>query len=155
MDGILPRKFISASISGSLFAIVLALIVPDPFGETINSISEYMLAFISTVPIYLIYSVPVVLTYGLFTSIISDKLAKFILRNIQTKKIEMFLSFIFHSVFGLILLPYSLGAAIMFFITDRLIQKYHKGDLLVHAFISLAIPLTLWLFFVVIHYFIY
>lgn len=38
VNKIISRKVISASVSGSMFAILLGLIVPNPFGENLSSL---------------------------------------------------------------------------------------------------------------------
>jgi hypothetical protein len=141
----IARKVISASVSGSLFAILLGLIVPNPFGETIISISNYLFSVVVSVPIYLMYSFPVILVYGIFASIISDKAGEFISTKTKNKKSEIIISGVLHVIFGLILLLYSLGASILFFIADRVLQKDNKVYKWSQAIKSLAIPLTIWL----------
>ncbi|MCP1144596.1 hypothetical protein MKZ01_08260 [Lysinibacillus endophyticus] len=147
MSAIIWRKIISASISGSLFAILLALIVPNAFGESISSITDYIFTFILATPVYLMYSFPVILIYGVLTSIVSDIISNLITRKNNNKKIEVILTVIFHVFFGLILLPFSLGAAILFLITDKLIQKSNYKFNWVHSVKSLAIPCAVWLLF--------
>jgi ABC-type dipeptide/oligopeptide/nickel transport system permease component len=149
---IIARKIISASVSGSLFAILLGLIVPNPFGETISSISNYLFAVVLTTPIYLMYSFPAILIYGVLTSILSDKVSRFISTKVKNEKSEMIFSGLLHAVFGLILLLYSLGASMLFFITDRVLQKKNKDYTMSQAIKSLAIPLAVWLFFMGIVY---
>ncbi|WP_229683172.1 hypothetical protein [Virgibacillus oceani] len=147
MSTVIMRKIISASVSGSLFAILLGLIVPNPFGEGTSSITDYLSAFIIATPVYLIYSFPVIFIYGILTSLISDKLSNLIVRKTNNKRIEPIISGILHVLFGLVLLLYSLGAAILFFITDRLLQKGNYKINWVHSVKSLAIPCAVWLSF--------
>jgi phosphatidylglycerophosphate synthase len=135
-----------------LFAILLGLFIPDSFGENINSISDYLFRFVISTPFYLMYSFPVILIYGVLTSIISDKIGLMISSKIENEKSEIFLSGILHVVFGLILFPLSLGASMLFFITDRFLQKKYKEYKLVQALKSLALPLAVWLFFMGIVY---
>ncbi len=152
VNKIISRKIISASVSGSMFAILLGLILPNPFGKTISSIPDYLLAVALTTPIYLMYSFPVILIYGVLTSIISDKVSQFISTKIKNEKSEIIISGVLHTVFGLILLLYSLGASLLFFITDRVLQKKNKGYKPLQAIKSLAIPLAVWLIFMGIVY---
>jgi uncharacterized membrane protein HdeD (DUF308 family) len=149
---ILSRKIISASISGSLFAILLGIIQANPFGETITSIPNYLFSVVSITPLYLMYSFPVILIYGVLTSIVSDKVSKFVSTKIKNDKYEIMISGILHVVFGLVLLFYSLGASILFFITDRVLQNNNKDYKLLQAIRSLAIPLAVWLIFMGIVY---
>jgi uncharacterized membrane protein HdeD (DUF308 family) len=149
---ILSRKIISASISGSLFAILLGIIQANPFGENITSIPNYLFSVVSITPLYLMYSFPVILIYGVLTSIVSDKVSKFVSTKIKNDKYEIIISGILHVVFGLVLLFYSLGASILFFITDRVLQNNNKDYKLLQAIRSLAIPLAVWLIFMGIVY---
>ncbi|WP_240335314.1 hypothetical protein [Paraliobacillus sediminis] len=152
MDKIISRKIISASVSGSLFAILLGLIVPNLFGEAVTSVPDYLFSFVETTPVYLMYSFPAILIYGVLTSIISDKIGQFVSIKMGKGNPEIIMSGILHVVFGLVLLFYSLGASILFFITDRFLQKNNKDYKLVQAIKSLAIPLSVWLIFMGIVY---
>jgi hypothetical protein len=152
VNKIVSRKIISASVSGSLFAILLGLIVPNPFGETISSLSNYFFAVVLTTPVYLMYSFPAILIYGVVTSILSDKVSQLISTKLENEKSEIIISGILHAVFGLILLLYSLGASMLFFITDRVLQKKNKDYKLLQAIKSFAIPLAVWLVFMGIVY---
>jgi uncharacterized membrane protein HdeD (DUF308 family) len=149
---ILSIKIISASISGSLFAILLGIIQANPFGENITSIPNYLFSVVTITPLYLMYSFPVILIYGVLTSIVSDKVSKFVSTKIKNDKYEIIISGILHVVFGLVLLFYSLGASILFFITDRVLQNNNKDYKLLQAIRSLAIPLAVWLIFMGIVY---
>ena len=98
------------------------------------------------------YSFPAVLIYGVFTSIISDKVSKYISTKIKNEQSEIIISGVLHIGFGLILLIYSLSASILFFITDRILQKGKKEYKLSQAIKSLTIPIALWLTFMGIVY---
>lgn len=148
----LARKIISASVSGSLFAVLLGLILPNQFGETITSIPNFLFTVVLATPAYLMYSFPVILIYGVLTSIISDKVSQIISKKIVNEKAEIFFSGFLHVVFGLILHLYSLGASILFFITDRVLQRINKDYKESHALMSLAIPFSVWLIFMAITY---
>jgi len=152
VNKIISRKIISASVSGSIYAILLGLIMPNPFGETITSIPNYLFLVVLATPVYLMYSFPAILIYGVLTSIISDKISGFISGKIKNVKSEIIISGFLHVAFGLILLLYSLGASILFFITDRVLLKQHKSYKLLQAIKSLAIPLAVWLIFMGIVY---
>jgi succinate dehydrogenase/fumarate reductase cytochrome b subunit len=69
------------------------------------------------------------------------------LTNTGNEKTEVIISGILHIIFGLIFLFYSLGASILFFITDKLLQKKSRNFKWVQAVKSLFIPVTLWLIF--------
>ncbi|WP_226669843.1 hypothetical protein [Metabacillus litoralis] len=152
VNKIISRKIISASVSGSMFAILLGLIVPNPFGGTISSIPNYLFEVVLTTPLYLMYSFPAILIYGVLTSVISDRVSQFISTKVKNGKSEIIFSGILHALFGLILLFYSLGASILFFITDRVLQRINIDYKPLQAIKSLAIPLTVWLIFMGIVY---
>jgi hypothetical protein len=146
---IIPRKIISASISGTLLAIILGVIDSNPFGESQPFFSSsYFFDFVSIVPIYMIYILPATLIYGVLASIVSDKLGEFISIKSDEKIAEIIVSGALHVVFGLVLLWYSLGASALFFITDRVIRKGNKSHRWIDALKFLAVPLLLWVIFV-------
>ncbi|GAA0415987.1 hypothetical protein GCM10008934_03740 [Virgibacillus salarius] len=139
------RKIISATISGSLFAIILGLFVPHPFGEEISSVAEYLQAFVLAVPVYLIYSFPIILLYGTVTSIVSDYISNLI-SNYTSKNLNIFFTITLHILFGLVLLWYSLLASILYFITDYILSKKdtYKWN---NALKSLGTPIIVWIVF--------
>lgn len=139
------RKIISASISGSIFAILLGLIIPNPFGGEISSLPDYLITVVSIISIYLIYSFPIILVYGVLTSIFSDQVSQFLSTKMNKEKYEIIISGILHVIFGLVLLLYSLIASLLFFTTDRILQKKQKEYQPLHAILSLLIPLVVWL----------
>ncbi|MEK5440961.1 hypothetical protein [Fredinandcohnia sp. FSL W7-1320] len=143
---VLPRKLLTASISGSLFAILFGLFFPGSFGSEINSIKEYMWSFSATVPFYLMYSFPVILVYGTVTSVISDFLSGLITKN-RLKRMEPYLSAVFHFLFGFVLQWISLVAAILFFVTDRILGKKKNRYTWSHGLKSLIIPFLIWILF--------
>ncbi len=126
---------------------LLGLIIPNPFGETILTIPNYLFAVALITPIYLMYSFPAILIYGVLTSIISDKISQFASTKMKNEKFEMMISAILHTVFGLLFLFYSLGASLLYFITDRVLQKKNIDYKPLQAIKSLAIPLAVWLIF--------
>ncbi|WP_121614245.1 hypothetical protein [Mesobacillus foraminis] len=143
---ILPRKIIAASISGAFFAVILGLVLPDPFGdENLSSFKNYLTSSITIIPLYIMYSFPVIMIYGVATSIISDKVGEFVSVKTQEKKAELIVSGALHIVFGLILFWFSLGASILFFITDRVMKIRNSKFQWMGAVKSLAIPLLTWL----------
>lgn len=152
ISSLISRKIISASIAGSIFAILLWFVFPVSLAEDANSIGEYLWGFVSLIPVYLMYSFPVILVYGTVTSIISDFLAGLISKG-KLKKLEIYVSAIFHLLFGSILLWVSLLASIIYFVVDRFFVK-KKGDYKwSQALLSLALPLLLWIVFMGIIWF--
>ncbi|WP_257391378.1 hypothetical protein [Cytobacillus gottheilii] len=150
----LSRKIISASISGSVFAILLAFVSPGitGAGERITSLADYLLQAILVTPAILMYSFPVILLYGVLTSFISDSISEFIAAKIQHDKSEIMFSAVLHIAFGLILLFHSLLASIIFFMTDRILQKRNKEYKPIQSIKSLAIPIAVWLVFMGVVY---
>ena len=142
---ILPRKIISASISSSIFSILLGLFIPDPFDVGISSVGEYIDDFLVAVPGYLIFSFPVILVYGTIASTISEYLARSI-SNHTKKSVEFYLSFALHIIFGLVLLWFSLLASILYFVTDYILIKknIYKWK---NALVSLWIPFLVLIIF--------
>jgi uncharacterized membrane protein len=152
LDKIVSRKIISASVSGSLFAILLGLISPLSDSDSFKSLTDYLFAVVTSTPIYMMYSFPVILIYGVLSSIISDEISQILSKKIRFKRSEIIISGILHVVFGLILQLISLAASILFFITDRIIQKNANKYKLTQAIKSLAIPLAIWLIYMGIIY---
>lgn len=137
----LQRKIVSASITGALFAILLGFIMPYPFGEQVVE-QNYLYSATTAINGYLMYSFPVILLYGTFASFVSDKVAVYLMNKSENKKIEMFICGVLHIIFGLVFLPYSLVASIMFFVIDQLLQKRKTSFHSLQALKSLLIPLT-------------
>lgn len=140
VNEILPRKIIAASISGSFFAVI--------FGFIFNTIGEggsqgYLVSAMTSIPFYMMYSFPVILIYGVSTSMVSDKIGEILSK--QNKKTEWVISAGFHILFGLILKWVSLGASFLFFITDRLLRRRKPYYTWGHALKSLCIPIGVWL----------
>lgn len=140
VKGILSRKIVAASISGSIFAII--------FGFVFNSLGEgnsqaYLVSTITSIPFYLMYSFPVILVYGVSTSMISDRIGEFISK--QNKKTEWVISAGLHILFGSILKWISFGASVLFFITDRLLRRRKPHYPWGQALKSLCIPIGIWL----------
>lgn len=142
---VFARKVIAASISGSLFAVVLGLIATDPFVGEAGSAGEYFQGAIISIPFYLLYSFPVILIYGTLTSAVSDLLAFFI-SNHTNRKLELYISLILHLLFGSILYGVSLAAAILFFITDYILRRKQFGSWR-NALKSLGLPVLVWIVF--------
>jgi len=141
---VLPRKFIAASISCSLFGIVLACLNPNPFGTSTEA--WYIELFSGIVPIYMMYSFPVIATYGVTTSFLSDYVSMVLLSQ-RSRILEWIVSGCLHIVFGFILVWISLISAVLFFLTDWLLRIRRTPYLWYHAILSVLIPLAVWLGF--------
>ncbi|WP_246041901.1 hypothetical protein [Robertmurraya kyonggiensis] len=152
ISSLISRKIISASIAGSVFAILCGFVFPSFVGEDADTMREYMWGVVSMIPVYLMYSFPIILVYATVTSIISDFLAGLILRG-KLKKLEIYVSAIFHLLFGSILLWVSLLASIIYFVVDRFWVKKKGSHKWSQALLSLALPLLLWIIFMGIIWF--
>lgn len=69
--------------------------MPNPFREDISSLTNYLFSFTLSTPIYLMYSFPVILTYGVLASILSDKMSQFFAAKMKDDQIETVLSGIY------------------------------------------------------------
>lgn len=97
--------------------------------------------------VYLMYAGPVIIIYGTITSFISEMIAAFIARKTSTK-LQLFFSFLFHILFGLILWWISLIAAVIFFVLDAVLTKCKSNYSIKHAAIGLAVSVGCWLWMV-------
>lgn len=144
-EKMLQRKIISASISGALFAILLGFVMPNPFRDPVVAEQNYFYVATRIINLYLIYSLPIILIYGVLTSIISDKVAEFMSKKSEIRNTEIIVSGVLHIVFGFVLFPYSLVASVLFFVTDRILQKQSKNFYWLQTIKSFAIPLIVWI----------
>lgn len=79
--------------------------MPNPFrDESFNSVLSYVFASIGIIPVYMMYSFPAILIYGVITSVISDNVGEFISIKSENKNAELIISGALHMIFGLILL---------------------------------------------------
>ena len=142
----LSRKIVTASISGTFFALILGFAVPNPFGDQdITTFQGYLFSTVSSASIYILYSFPMILTYGVITSLLSDKISEFITSKADRKQDEIVVSGIMHLIFGLILLWYSLTASILYFITDRIMKTRKSSYGWLDVIKSLSFPILTWL----------
>ena len=119
---VLPRKIIAAAISGSIYAILFALVKSNIYESKGLSPWQYVEMIVVTTIVYMLFSFPVIFLYGSLSSIISDLLSSVLSKN-GSVKLEFLLSLLFHLIFGLLLLWTSLPAAIIYFIIDRYLRK--------------------------------
>jgi len=145
----LPRKLIAAAITGSLYAIVLALLAPFFYEINVHSPWQYVEMIFVTALGYMLYSLPVILLYGSLASIVSDLLASFLSKN-SSVILEYFLSLLFHLMFGLLLLWISLPAALIYFMVDRYLRKRKSLYKWSETYKSLIIQIGLILFLIAI-----
>ncbi|ANC77282.1 hypothetical protein ABE65_010900 [Fictibacillus phosphorivorans] len=142
---ILRRKLVAASISGTIYAIILGFSIPNPFeDESFDSVLNYVYASIGMIPVYMMYSFPAIVTYGVLTSALSEKVGEFISIKSGNSNAELIISLALHMIFGLILLLFSLGAAVLYFVTDRILKRRNRNIKWYDALTSLSIPVLTW-----------
>lgn len=147
---LIARKVISACLSACVFAVLLALAEPNLWVKP-SSIGEYFADVCSVIPIYLIYSFPVLLLYGSLTSLISD----YIVANLANKQAlnrpftQKVLLVALHLLFGCILSNIGILAALLYFLVDLWLSRKPEPYRGTHALISFCIPLGLFVVTVV------
>lgn len=132
----LQRKMIAASIAGSAFAILFCVIVEA------NS-SEILLSIISEIGSFLIFSFSITLIYGIAASIISDAVAWLFTRKSNSTSDKLLISGVLHSFFGLLFFYFGLFAALLFFVTDKYLEKKHTHYTWSQAAICLLLPICI------------
>lgn len=125
---VLKRKLIVACITSVIYTIIIVIY------KGAENAKELLLLF----PIYFLYSAPVILVYGSLTSYISEVISLYITKNKLNWSYQIY-TFIFHVIFGLVLLLYSLVAAILFFIIDFFLQKHKTKYSIKHVCIALCV----------------
>ena len=143
VNKIFSRKIIAASIISSLLAITVGFwySITEPF----TSIKDFILNTFMVMPVYILFGLPIILVYGVLSSFLSDALSKSISTKLNNSRFETALSLLFHIIFGLVLGWPIAVIALIFFITDQLLQNRRKSYNSTQAIISLAIPLITWL----------
>jgi len=143
---VLYRKIAAASIAATLHSILLGLLFPNPFWESVKD--GYFWSFMSWTPVYMSYVFPAMFTYGILTSVLSDKAGSWIARKSGDSRLDIMVSGSLHLVFGLVLLWFSLPGAVLFFLIDRLLSKFRSTIQGSAAAFSLLIPLLFFALFV-------
>ena len=147
----LRRKIIAASLAGAAFAVLLGLLAPAPFGEFPENPGGFLHVFTLYVPVYLMYSFPVILLFGVPASLLADFLADHISRWLRKPSAGPVISGVLHAAFGLVALGYGVAAALLGFAADRLLRKRPAPGWPV-VLKSFAVPALVWLFFMFIVY---
>lgn len=130
------RKIIAASWTIPIYAFVLSIIGFSQQTLVETSFLESVSGFLLLCTIYMAYSFPIILTYGVVTSWFSDWVAK----RFSSEHIQLFTSLVLHILFGLVLSWLSLLAAILFFLIDR--RLMNRGDVTKRAAIkNLFVPI--------------
>ncbi|OIK09581.1 hypothetical protein [Bacillus sp. MUM 13] len=96
------RKIVSASLSSTLFAIVLSLIMATFYRESWIVGQNYFISTAAILNIFLLYLFPAVLIYGVIASIISDTIAEFLAKKRHNQYMVLIISGILHILFGLV-----------------------------------------------------
>lgn len=109
------RKIIAASWTVPLYALLLSIVEFSQQTLMETSFLETISGFLLLCTIYMAYSFPIILTYGVVTSWFSDWVTK----RISSERIQSITSIVLHILFGLVLSWLSLLAAILFFLIDR------------------------------------
>ncbi|KZE36903.1 hypothetical protein AV656_14085 [Bhargavaea cecembensis] len=147
----LRRKITAASLTGAAFAVLLGIVVPDPFGEFPAAPGGFWNAFTLSVPVYMMYSFPVILLFGVPASLLADFLSARLSRRLKKPTAEPVISGVLHAVFGLVALGSGMAAALIGFTADRLLRKRQEHSWS-GALKSLGMPAFVWLFFMFIVY---
>ncbi|WP_214891483.1 hypothetical protein [Exiguobacterium sp. s142] len=143
------RKIVTASMTALIYAFLLAAFVVLSLESDSGGLWDNVNGLLLLTAVYLAYSFPAIVTYGVLTSIFSDWLARRV-----PKRFETIVSFGLHIGFGLVLLWLSLGAAVLFWTIDRWLK--HKGRRFEsrQALSSLVVPAGVLLAVVGIVYFV-
>lgn len=119
----LSRKILAASLSDVLSCILLGFFLPNPFGDSVTSISHYFKSVLLSIPEYLLYGIPLLLVYGIIRSIISEKISIIVSKKVKSKRSDFILSGLLHASFGLVFSGYGLVASLLFFSVDSRIKN--------------------------------
>ncbi|MCA0981591.1 hypothetical protein [Exiguobacterium aestuarii] len=132
----MTRKIITASWTVPLYALLLSIVEFSQQTLVETLFLESVSGFLLLCTIYMAYSFPIILTYGVVTSWFSDWVAK----RFSSEHIQLFTSLVLHILFGLVLSWLSLLAAILFFLIDR--RLMNRGDVTKRAAIKkLFVPI--------------
>jgi len=130
------RKIIAASLTAPVYALVLAIGVVVLQAADVG-IFDTVSGLLMLTATYLAVSFPVIVTYGVLTSIISDWVA-----SRMSKRFEPLISVGLHIGFGLILLWLGVGVALLFWMIDRYLKRVGHRFESRQAWSSLAIPVV-------------
>ena len=114
------RKIVAASLTAPIYALLLACWVVIPQYPDSGGVSDTVNGLLMLTAAYLAVSFPVIVTYGVLTSVFSD----WVTRR-MSKRFGPLVSFGLHIGFGLVLLWLSLGAALLYWAIDRYLT--YKG----------------------------
>lgn len=139
----IARKVITAALTSMIFSLALGLLIPNAFGQSITSVSNYIESAALSVAAYVVFTFIITLTYGIICSVLSDKISKLI--TIKSNTMESILSLLLHIFFGLLFSLYGLAAALLFFSIDRILQSRTTVFTRKNAFTWLVLPVALYI----------
>ena len=145
----LKRKLVSSICSSVLFSIVYGLINPTPFNEKILSIQQYFSVVIDYIHVYLMYSLPIFLIYGLISSFLCETFVNRAFGG-RNKKEQFIFNGLIHLFFGLILGWAGVLASFIYFLIDQWFKKRDKILSIKQRILLFASPVIVWSFSVVL-----
>lgn len=128
------RKIIAASLTAPVYAFVLASGVVV-FQNADAGIFDTVNALLMLTATYLAVSFPVIVTYGVLTSMFSDWMARRVPERFST-----YVSLGLHIGFGLVLLWLGVGAAVLYWMIDRYLSHKERRFETRQAWLSLVFP---------------
>lgn len=129
------RKIIAASLTTTVYSFLLACWVVIPQYPDSGGIADTVNGLLMLTATYLSVSFPVIVTYGVLTSVFSDWVARR-----MSMRFEPFVSFGLHIGFGLVLLWLGAGAAVLYWMIDRYLSHKDCRFETRQAWSSLIIP---------------
>ncbi|WP_052712082.1 hypothetical protein [Domibacillus indicus] len=141
--GYIERKVIAGALAGTLFFVAAAFLQQLPLSAPADAWPAFLQRVANALPVYMMYIMPVMLAYFVLASMISDSIARFLARK-QNGQFEGIYALVFHLLFGMILLWLTVLAMLLFFVIDRILQKWRERYTYKHALTSLLLPLTVW-----------
>ncbi|QPC45914.1 hypothetical protein [Mangrovibacillus cuniculi] len=141
----IKRKISAAALTMSMYPIILGFIL-NPYGEkSFTPFSLFFLDSISYSVTYWIFSSPIILLYGGFTSWISDWISLKVTSKWKRNNAFHLFSFVLHLLFGSVLGKISLIAAFLFFVMDRLIEWKVKKITWLKTLLFSLVPILVFL----------
>ncbi|WLR47866.1 hypothetical protein LC065_00785 [Halobacillus litoralis] len=144
----LKRKFVTGSITSSIYAVVLGFIMSFDSGQ--SGLVVYLHTVTLLIPVGLLYSLPLILSYGVAASFVSEWAGGHIAKIIGQPKAKLLFSGLLHMFFGLIFMWVSLGAAFIFFAVDLFLKRRKKHFTWGIVYRSFLLPIGIGLSFLII-----
>ncbi|GEN53545.1 hypothetical protein [Halobacillus faecis] len=144
----LKRKIVAGSITSSIYAVVLGFIMA--FDSGLSSLVVYLHTVTLLIPVGLLYSLPLILSYGVAASFVSEWAGGYIAKVTGQPKAELLVSGLLHMFFGVIFMWVSLGAACIFFAVDLILKSRKKHFTWGTVYRSFLLPTGIGLSFLII-----